>query len=301
MKAAVLHEYGPPKNLKYEDVPDPKPGPGEVLVRTTAASINPIDYKMRSGAAKDRFPVDFPGILGRDVSGLVRELGEEVTGFAPGDHVAALAWHTYADLVIVKTTDLAHLPHELDLIQASTLPLAVATGTQLIWNAAKVQKGETVLITGAVGSVGRIAVYAALDLGAKVIAGVRKHQLDEAHSLGVTEAIAIDGEDELARIGLVDCIAEMVGGPTANVLLAKVKPGGNFGSLLGVPKDAPLHPLVHVHPMTAQPDAKTLELYATAFRDGRFKLPIARMFPLAEAAEAHATAEKSSGKIILTA
>jgi len=102
MKAVVLHEYGGPEKLTLEDVDDPKAGEGEVLVRVTAASVNPIDYKMRSGVAKERFPVEFPGILGRDVSGIVREVGPRVTGFAPGDRVMALAWKTYAELVVVK-------------------------------------------------------------------------------------------------------------------------------------------------------------------------------------------------------
>src|ERR1700761_9167414 len=106
MKAAVIHEYGSPKVLKYEDASDPKPGPGEVLVRMQAVSINPVDYKMRSGAAKDRFPVNFPGILGRDVAGVVRELGEGVKNFAEGDRVFALSHHTYAELVIVKAEEL---------------------------------------------------------------------------------------------------------------------------------------------------------------------------------------------------
>ena len=105
MKAVVLHEYGPPSKLKYEDFPDPKPGPGEVLIAVRAASINPIDWKMRSGVAKDHFPVTFPGILGRDVAGLVRELGEGVKDFAVGDRVFALAWATYAELCVVKAAD----------------------------------------------------------------------------------------------------------------------------------------------------------------------------------------------------
>ncbi len=300
MKAAVLYEYGGPNKLKYEDVEDPKPGPGEVLVRMTAASINPIDYKMRSGAAKDRYPVEFPAILGRDVAGLVRALGEDVTGFTVGERVLALTWHTYAELVVVKVSDLAKVPEGLDLAEAAALPLAAATGDQLIHRAAKVQAGETVLITGAVGSVGRVAVYAALQAGAKVIAGVRKKQLEEARSLGVTEAIALDDADDLKRLGIIDAVADMVGGAIANQLLAKVKPGGNFGSLLGIPKDAALHPTIHINAMMAAPDAKKLEEYAVAIRDKKLVIPISSMMPLAEAAEAHALVEKGGlAKVIL--
>ena len=104
MKAVVLHEYGGPSKLKYEDFDDPVAGPGEVLVRVAASSVNPVDWKMRSGAAKERFPVQFPGILGRDISGTVRELGEGVTGFEPGDKVMALGHAAYAELAVVKAS-----------------------------------------------------------------------------------------------------------------------------------------------------------------------------------------------------
>jgi len=302
MKAIVLHEYGGPHKLKYEDVADPKPGPGEVLVRTTAASVNPVDYKMRSGAAKDHFPVEFPAILGRDVAGLVRALGEDVTGFEVGERVMALTWHTYAELVVVKASDLAKVPEGLDLAEAGALPLAILTGDQLIHKAAKVKAGETVLITGAVGSVGRVAVYAALQLGAKVIAGVRRKQLEEARALGLTEALAIDDADAMKRLGIVDAVADMVGGPLATELLGKVKQGGTFGSLLGVPKDATLHPTVQVNAITAEPNAKTIEEYATAVRDKKLTIPIDRMLPLAEAAEAHIVVEKGGiAKVVLLA
>src|SRR5882757_905625 len=97
MKAVILREYGGPGKLIYEDVPDPVAGEGQVLVRVAASSVNPIDYKLRSGAAKDRFPLEFPAILGRDVSGIVREAGPGVSKFKPGDKVMALASKTYAE------------------------------------------------------------------------------------------------------------------------------------------------------------------------------------------------------------
>ena len=118
MKAVVLHEYGPPSKLKYEDFPDPKPGPGEVLVAVRAASLNPIDWKMRSGAAKERFPVTFPAILGRDFAGIVRELGDGVKDFAIGDRVFGLGWGTYAELCVVKAAELAKIPEGLEIGRA---------------------------------------------------------------------------------------------------------------------------------------------------------------------------------------
>ena len=203
----------------------------------------------------------------------------------------------------MKASDLAKVPEGLEMTTAGAIPLVALTGDQLIHKAAKVQAGQTVVITGALGSVGRCAVFAAKELGAKVIAGVRKKQIDEAKKLpGVVDAVAIDDEEGLAKLGLVDCVADTVGGPLAPKLMAKIKPGGAFGSLLGPPKDAALHPTVEVNAMMALPDAATIVHYAEAVRDGKLVLPIDRMMPLAEAAEAHAVGEKGGvGKIVLVA
>lgn len=301
MKAVVLHEYGPPSKLKYEDFPDPKPGPGEVLVSVRAISINPVDWKMRSGAAKDHFPVPFPGIIGRDVAGVVRECGEGVNNFSIGDRVFALAWATYAELCVVKAADLAKIPDHVDMTTAAAVPLVSCTGDQLIRNATAVQPGQTILLTGAVGSVGRCALFAAREIGAKVIAGVRKKQIDEAKSLGAIDAIDISDDSAIARLGTLDGVADTLGGDIAPKLLGKVKPGGNFGSVLGPPKDAALHPTINIKPMTAQPNPATYVHYAEAIRDGKLKIPIDRILPLSDAAEAHAAAEKGGGgKFILT-
>lgn len=300
MKAAVLHEYGGPSKLRYEDFADPQPGPGEVRVRVLAASINPVDWKMRSGAVKERFPVQFPGILGRDVAGIVETVGEAVKGFSLGDKVFALAYSTYAELCIVPATDLAHLPEGLDMTAAGALPLVSLTGDQLIRIATGVSSGQTILLTGATGSVGRCALLCAQEIGAKVIAGVRKKQRDEALALGAIAAIDLDDEDELARVGLVDGVADTVGGKLAPKLLAKVKPGGTYGSVVGPPADAMLHPLVRVNMMALKPELQTIVHYGEAFRDGKLQIPISRIMPLAEAAEAQAAAEKGGiGKIVL--
>jgi len=301
MKASFLHEYGPAKNLKYEDFPDPHPPvPGEVLVHVSAISINPVDWKMRSGDARERFPVEFPGILGRDVAGTVRACGEGVQGFNDGDHVFALAQHTYAELCLVKAAELAHVPEGLELTTASTVPLVACTGDQLIRKAIAAEAGQTILLTGAVGSVGRCALLAALEIGVKVIAGVRKKQKEQALALGAIEAIDLSEADELASLGFLDAVADTVGGPTATKLLGKVKPWGRFGSLVGPPAHAALHPTVNIQAMMAQPDPATLVHYGEALRDGKLKLPIDRILSLSEAAEGQAAAEKGGvGKIIL--
>jgi NADPH:quinone reductase-like Zn-dependent oxidoreductase len=301
MKAAVLHEYGPASNLKYEDFPDPKPGPGEVLVAVRAISLNPIDWKMRSGAAKERFPVTFPAILGRDFAGIVRELGEGAKGFAIGDRVFGLTLGTYAELCVIPATDLAKIPDGLDMTVAATVPLVSITGDQLMRDGAVAQRGQTVILTGAIGSVGRCALFAALEIGAKIIAGVRKNQIAEVKSIGAIEAIDTSDDSAIAKLGTVDGVADTVGGNLAPKLLAKVKPGGNYGSTIGPPKDAALHPTVNIKPILSHRDPATYIHYGEAVRDGKLKLPIDRVMPLSDAAQAQAIGEKGGGgKIVLT-
>lgn len=302
MKAVVLHEYGDASKLKYEDWADPVPGDGEVLVRVAAASINPVDWKMRSGAAKERFPVEFPGILGRDVSGTVRALGPGVSGFEPGDRVFALAHRTYAELCVVKAADLAKVPEGLDLVEAAALPLVTLTGEQLIRLGTGIEAGQTVLVAGANGGVGRSAVRAAMDAGAKVIAGVRESQLEEAKSLGADGVIALDDEEALEKLGFVHAVADAVGGATAEALLGKVASGGVFGSVLGPPANAAMHPTVRVKPIVAVPDPERMVELARDVVEGRLRIPIDRMIALADAAAGQAAAEKGGlGKVLLLA
>jgi NADPH:quinone reductase-like Zn-dependent oxidoreductase len=302
MKAVVLHEYGGPDKLKYEDVPDPVPTEGQVLVRVAATSVNPIDYKMRSGAAKDRFPLEFPAILGRDISGIVREVGPGVSDFKPGDKVMALGLKAYAELTIVIAKDLAFVPEKLDLVKAGALPLVTLTGEQLITRGTKIWAGETVLVTGAVGNVGRSAVWAAKKAGAKVIAGVKKSQLEEAATLGADELLALDDAGAIDKLGFMDAIADTVDGETAQMLLGRVKQNGIFASVVGPPANAKMHPTIKIEPIQTKPDAAMLRILAEDAAAGRFTIPIDRMVPLADAAKAHAAAEKGGiGKILLLA
>lgn len=302
MKAAVLHEYGGPKKLKYEDVSDPVAGEGEVLIRVVASSVNPVDYKMRSGEAKERFPVQFPAILGRDISGTVREVGPGVTDFTPGDRVMALGQNAYAELAVVKAKDLTHVPDGMDLVEAAALPLVTLTGEQLISRGVKLLHGQTVLVAGALGAVGRSAVWTAKKAGATVIGGVRKHQISKAQQIGADEVLALDDADSMEKLGFVDAVADTVGHETAEKLLAKVKQGGVFASVLGPPGNARLHPTIHVESVRVEPDAAMLRVLAEDVLAKRLVIPIDRMLPLEDAGEAQAAAEKGGiGKVLLLA
>jgi NADPH:quinone reductase-like Zn-dependent oxidoreductase len=301
MKAIVVHQYGGPEVLKFEEYPDPVPGSGEVLVRVAAASVNPIDYKRRAGLTKDFYPLQFPGLIGVDVSGTVVKLGPGVEGFSVGDRVFAMADNTYAELCVVKASVLAKVPKGLDLIEAAALPLVTVTGNQLL-SATGIKAGQTVLVLGAAGNVGRSAVFTAKQRGGVVIAGVLKRQIDEAKTVGADQVVATDDDNAIANLPALDAVADAVGGRTAEKLIAKVKPGGVFAAVNGAPQNAAEYPSVKVVSVFSKFDRETLELMAEAVRDGRLVIPIGERLPLSEAAKAQAAAEKGGiGKILLVA
>jgi len=301
MKAVVIHQYGGPEVLKFEEYPDPVAGPGEVLVRVAATSVNPIDYKRRAGLTKDFYPLKFPGLIGVDIAGTVVKIGPGVEGFSVGDQVFAMADNTYAELCVVKAAVLAKVPKGLDLIQAAALPLVTTTGNQLL-SATGVKAGQTVLVVGAAGNVGRSAVFTARARGTTVIAGILRRQMDEAKTVGADQLVATDDNDAIANLPLLDAVADTVGGRTAETLIAKVKPGGVYASVVETPQNASKYPSVRVVHVFSKFDRKTLEFMAEAVRDGKLVIPISQKLPLREAAEAQAAAEKGAvGKILLVA
>jgi NADPH:quinone reductase-like Zn-dependent oxidoreductase len=176
------------------------------------------------------------------------------------------------------------------------------TGEQLISRGAKIQRGQTVLVSGAVGGVGRTAAFVAKKAGAIVIAGVRKGQLKQAAELEADEVVALDDEQAMDRVGFLDAVADTVGGQTGEKLVAKVKQGGVFASVLGPPANARMHPTVHVEAVRVVPDAAMLRTLAEDVAAGRFRIPIDRILPLEDAAAAHAAAEQGGiGKVLLVA
>jgi NADPH:quinone reductase-like Zn-dependent oxidoreductase len=300
MKAVVLVGYGGVDKLELRDVPDPKVGPNEIKVRMAGASINPIDWKTRSGALQAYMPVELPAILGRDASGEVVEVGPGVTAFKVGARVLGLANTTHAELVVAPTEGWAEVPTYMDLADAGALPLVLLTGAQLIEEGVKPNKGDRVLVTGATGSVGRVAVFVAKAHGAIVYAGVRgKHKADAA-KLGAEAVVVLDDDAAIDKLPPLDAIADTVGGDATQKLLGKVKPGGTIGSAVGEPAGAKERGLV-VRAFHAHPDSKRLGELARAVAQGELVVPIARRFPLAQAAEAQRVAEAgAAGKVLLT-
>jgi NADPH:quinone reductase-like Zn-dependent oxidoreductase len=298
MKAVLLHGYGGVDQLVYEEVPIPIAGAGEVLVKLSSASINPIDYKIRRGDMKEIIPLQLPAILGYDLAGQVVALGEGVTSVEVNALVIAVADHTYAEYVTCKAKDLAHIPDGLNPVEAGVLPLVLETGTQLIELGVRPRSGQRVLITGALGGVGRTAVHVAKKHGAYVIAGVRASQRTEAEKLGADEVVAVD--EDLGDLKDLDAVADTVGRDVIDRLIPHIRKNGVLATVVGKPESADGRDL-QVQEVWAVPDARRLEQLVQEIASGEFTIPIAKRFTLAEIRKAHELAEKgAAGKVLLT-
>ncbi len=297
MRAVVLTAYGDVDRLELREVPDPRPADGEIKIRMVGASVNPVDWKQRSGALKTYMPLDLPAILGRDAAGEVVELGPGVTRYRVGARVMGRVGRTYAEQVVGPLDAWAEVPAGMDLADAGALPLVLLTGAQLIEEAVNPRPGDKLLVTGALGSVGRIAVHVAKARGAQVYAGVRAHQRAEAEKLGVAGVVALDGPAGSALPEL-DALADTIGGEVTQKLLPAIKTGGTIGSVVGPPAGAQERGLT-VHAFLAHSDPKRLKELAQEVADGALVVPIVKRFPLAEAGAAQAFAEKGAGGKVL--
>lgn len=299
MKAVQLHAYGGVDQLFYEDVPEPKPGTGEVLVKVAATSLNPVDWKLRRGDLKNAMPLQLPAILGRDVAGTVVSLGPGAQGFQSGDRVMGLVNRAYAEFLVAKPEDMTRIPDGLDTENAAALPLVLLTGSQLIEDGVQPKSGQTVLITGAVGSVGRTAVYVARKHGMKVIAGVKASQRKDAEALGANQVVAIDDDKAIAALGQVDAIADTVGHDVIQKLISHIRPNGVLATVVGAPAGSEGKG-IRVQQVWAHPDSKRLHELAEAVATGEFSIPIAKKMKLSQAREAQTTAEAGGvAKILL--
>jgi NADPH:quinone reductase-like Zn-dependent oxidoreductase len=300
MKAIVLKAYGGIDQFSYEEIEKPEPGVGEVLVRIAAAGLNPIDWKLRAGAMQRIMPLQFPTVLGRDLAGEVAELGEGAEGFTIGQRVMALANHSYAEFAVVKADALVSIPEGMSFEQAAALPLVLSTGAQLIEEGIQPQGGPSVLITGAVGGVGRTAAYVAAQHHAQVIAVVRQSQMSEGESLGTLALVALEDEEALSRFKEIDAVADTVGGPVGTRMLKHIRRGGVYATVVGALSEAKDYE-IEVRQVFARPDTMRLFELAKDAAVGRFKIPVARVMRLCEAADAQRLAEAGGlgGKIVL--
>src|SRR5215471_2339159 len=240
MKAVRVHTYGGPEVLRFEDAPRPTPGSGELLVKVHAASVNPIDWKVRAGYMKDYIPLPLPFIPGWDVSGVVEAVGAGVTKFTKGDEVYArpdVAHHGggYAEYVVVKETETALKPKSIDHVHAATIPVGAVTAWRALFDTAGLKKGQKVLIHGAAGGVGSFAAQLAKWKGAYVIGTASTRNQAFLRELGVDEPIDYEKTRFEDVVHDVDVVLDPIGGETQNRSWTVLKKGGILVSIVVQP------------------------------------------------------------------
>jgi NADPH:quinone reductase-like Zn-dependent oxidoreductase len=304
MNAVRIHEVGGPEVLRYEEVPRPTLGEGEVLIRVVAAAVNPLDWKVRAGYIALWPPYTFPMILGFDVAGVVETVGAGISQFAAGDEVYGFAaFGCHAEYVAAPADDVAHKPQALDYLQAAAMPCAALTAWQALFDAAHLEAGQTVLIHGAAGGVGTFAVQLAKWRGAQVIGTASGHNLAFLRQLGADEVIDYTTTRFEAVARGIDVVLDTVGGETQQRSWSILKPGGILISI--VERPSPELSAAHgvrsdVNQLQGPMGAPLAEL-ARLVDAGRLKPIISTVLPLHEARQAHVLSESrhTRGKIVL--
>jgi len=294
MKAAFFTRHGGPEVMEYGEVPDPVPGPGQVLVDVHAASVNGADWKVRAGSYA---PVaSFPYIPGRDFSGVVAATGSGVSDFRPGDAVFGVCdvgqEAAYAEKVAIKAAIIARKPDSLSHIDAAALSLTGLTALVSIEDTLKLRRGETILIQGGAGGVAGFAIQLARHIGARVVSTARAANLDYVRGLGADEAIDYTKQDFAQAVSGVDAVFETVGGDVATRSFAVLRPGGRIAFIASGAK-APASPRPDVEALrpAVGRDRPHLERIVALVEAGAVRHPEVMVFPLAGAAEAHRISE----------
>jgi NADPH:quinone reductase-like Zn-dependent oxidoreductase len=290
MKAAYLERNGGPEVLKYGDLPDPKAGPGEVVVDIVAASVNGADWKVRNGDYGTA--MKFPYVLGRDFSGAVSAVGEGVADFKVGDAVFGVLpagqEGAYAEKLAIKAAVIAKKPDGLSHVNAAALALAGLTALNAVEDTLKLKRGEVILIQGGAGGVASFAIQLAKHLGARVITTTSTANVDYVKSLGADQVIDYNKED-FAKIGPVcDAVFETVGGDVATKSYDVLKPGGRAAFIASGPK-APAtsrNDVQGLRPPVPRTRA-AMERVAQLFAGGAVRAPAIRLYKLPHAADAH--------------
>jgi NADPH:quinone reductase-like Zn-dependent oxidoreductase len=313
MRAVVMGEHGGPEVLELRDVDRPSPQPGEVLIRTSAAGVNPVDTQVRAGDWVLEEMGAPPMILGWDVAGTVEEVGEGVSGLAPGDRVFGMPrfpglGRCDAEYVAAPADQVARAPASLSDEEAGALPLAGLTAWQALVDTARVGEGDRVLIQAAAGGVGHLAVQIAKARGAQVIGTARADKHDFLRELGVDEPVDYTGRPIDEAISEVDVVVDTVSEDDAGLLasLATLRKGGRLVVIAGDLSDEVANAAgqqgKRAAEMLVAPDRAGLESLAALADEGRLRVVIEESFPLERAVEAHERLEagRVSGKLVLT-
>jgi NADPH:quinone reductase-like Zn-dependent oxidoreductase len=308
MKLIRQETLGGPDVLQLTESPTPEPRPTELLVRVSAAGVNPVDWKTRASGGYIGEP---PFTVGWDVAGVVERVGYGVTRFAPGDRVFGMPRFpreaaAYAEFVTSPSRQLARSPETVDDVHTAAIPLASLTAWQSLVDTAGIESGTRVLIHAAAGGVGHLAVQIAKARGAHVIGTARTAKHDFLADLGADEAIDYTEQSVADAVSDVDVVLDLVGGDNGVRSLPSVRDGG---LVITVPSGADAGPIreaagdrVRVTGILVEPDGHALEAIARLVDDGSLRVHLAQTLPLAQAAHAHELGEtgRTQGKLVLT-
>jgi NADPH:quinone reductase-like Zn-dependent oxidoreductase len=313
MKAVVMREHGGPSVLDVRDVERPTPEADEVLIRMSAAGVNPVDTQVRAGSWVPDEVGGPPMILGWDIAGTVEEAGDEASGFSPGERVfgmprfPALA-RCDAEFVAVPAGHIAHIPDSLTDEQAAAMPLAGLTAWKALVEVAGVGEGDRVLIQAAAGGVGHLAVQIAKARGAHVFGTARADKHDFLRELGVDGPVDYTAGPIAEAVSDADVVVDTVSEDDAGLLesLATLRKGGRLvviaGDLSDAVNDAASRQGKRASEMLVSPERSGLESLAALADEGRLRVIVEESFPLERAADAHKRLESGrvSGKLVLT-
>lgn len=306
MRIVTQESTGGPEVLVVTHVDAPRPGPGEVRVRTGAAGVNPVDAAVRAGL----FPLlgEPPFTVGWDVAGTVDEVGPGVTDLAVGDRVFGMprfpaAASAYAEQVVAPADELARTPDRLSDVEAGALPLAGLTAHQALVGTGRVAAGQRVLVQAAGGGVGHLAVQIAAAHGAHVVATASPGKIDLVRTLGAHEVLDYTAGDVLAGLEPVDLVLDPFGGANTLAVLEVVRPGGTVVALLDPdPAAAALAEArgVRLHRLMVAPDRAGLQAIAALVAEGRLRPHVSAVLPLDKAGDAHRAFDTGvTGKVVL--
>jgi NADPH:quinone reductase-like Zn-dependent oxidoreductase len=302
MRAVRVDRFGGPETLKIQEIPKPRPGPGEALVRIAATGVNPVDWKFREGFFKD---LPLPFTPGGDFCGTIEELGAGASGFKKGDIVFGCAQGSIgaeAEYLAAPVTNMALKPRTLDTVEAAGVPLAGMTAWQGLYTHGRVKSGETVFILGASGAVGSIAVQLAKRVGARVVGTSSADGVARLQALGCDEVIDYGKRRFEEETRDVDLCLDLVGGESQKRAFAVIKRGGRLVSTVQEPDSVLARQNgIEAQLFRMQPDAAQLCELAQKIDAGELKVAVAKVMPLERAGEAEELnrRHKVHGKIVL--
>ena len=304
MRAVRFHAYGGPDVLRVEEVQAPAIGPDDVLLDVDAAGVNPLDWKIRSGALAQLMPLPLPFILGWDVAGTIASVGENVRGFMPGNAVFGMipigATGAYAEKAVIPASALASKPQALAPNEAAAIPVVGLAAYQLVRGQTPVEPGQTVLVLGAAGNVGRLCVALAQHDGAQEIAAGKKADLDRVDWPSEVTLLAVDKAPPSRGALAIDVLIDTVGGEVLETAITFVRPGGRLVSTVQ-PPDVSRAQEITGEMLQVVSDAAALKELGDLFVAGTLPIPRVTPFDMPAVARAHAIGEaEHAGKLVLS-